>query len=202
MRERKNSTKIAALVLAAGNSSRFGSNKLLFKINGKSVLERTLLALSGFKFCKTAVVISNTDLDDILGNHIEKILNKQTSLGIGKSIALGTTCLRKEASGILILLADQPLLTLDDIKKMTDEFLGDPTKIVACSVDGEVRNPIIFPSGYFDKLIKLSGDRGARDLANSHIGYVLRVEIEPSHLLDIDSIEDVPIIEKKLKENE
>ena len=51
-------------------------------------------------------------------------------------------------------------------------------------------------------MIKLSGDRGARDLANSHIGNVLRVEIEPSHLLDIDSIEDVPIIEKKLKENE
>ncbi len=202
MRERKNNTKIAALVLAAGNSSRFGSNKLLFKINGKSVLERTLLALSGFEFWKTAVVVSNTDLDDILGNHIEKIMNKQISLGIGKSIVLGTIYLRKEVSGILILLADQPLFTPDDIKKMTDVFLGDPTKIVACSVDGEIRNPIIFPSSYFDELIKLSGDRGARDLANSHIDNVLRVEIEPSHLLDIDSIEDAPIIEKKLKDYE
>ncbi len=199
MRERKNSTKIGALVLAAGNSSRFGSNKLLFKINGKSVLERTLLALSGFKFWKTAVVVSNTDFDDILGNHVEKILNKQISLGIGKSIALGTICLREEVSGILIVLADQPLLTLDDIKKMTDVFLGDPTKIVACSVDGEIRNPIIFPSGYFDELIKLSGDRGARGLANSHIDNIVRVEVDSSHLLDIDSIQDVPIIIKEIE---
>ncbi len=199
MRERKNSTKIGALVLAAGNSSRFGSNKLLFKINGKSVLERTLLALSGFKFWKTAVVVSNTDFDDILGNHVEKILNKQISLGIGKSIALGTIYLRKEVSGILIVLADQPLLTLDDIKKMTDVFLGDPTKIVACSVDGEIRNPIIFPSGYFDELIKLSGDRGARGLANSHIDNIVRVEVDSSHLLDIDSIQDVPIIIKEIE---
>ena len=199
MRERKNSTKIGALVLAAGNSSRFGSNKLLFKIDGKSVLERTLLALSGFKFWKTAVVVSNTDFDDILGNHVEKILNKQISLGIGKSIALGTICLREEVSGILIVLADQPLLTLDDIKKMTDVFLGDPTKIVACSVDGEIRNPIIFPSGYFDELIKLSGDRGARGLANSHIDNIVRVEVDSSHLLDIDSIQDVPIIIKEIE---
>jgi Uncharacterized MobA-related protein len=199
MRERKNSTKIGALVLAAGNSSRFGSNKLLFKIDGKSVLERTLLALSGFKFWKTAVVVSNTDFDDILGNHVEKILNKQISLGIGKSIALGTIYLRKEVSGILILLADQPLLTLDDIKKMTDVFLGDPTKIVACSVDGEIRNPIIFPTGYFDELIKLSGDRGARGLANSHIDNIVRVEVDSSHLLDIDSIQDVPIIIKEIE---
>ncbi len=199
MRERKNSTKIGALVLAAGNSSRFGSNKLLFKINGKSVLERTLLALSGFKFWKTAVVVSNTDFDDILGNHVEKILNKQISLGIGKSIALGTIYLRKEVSGILIVLADQPLLTLDDIKKMTDVFLGDPTKIVACSVDGEIRNPIIFPTGYFDELIKLSGDRGARGLANSHIDNIVRVEVDSSHLLDIDSIQDVPIIIKEIE---
>ena len=199
MRERKNSTKIGALVLAAGNSSRFGSNKLLFKINGKSVLERTLLALSGFKFWKTAVVVSNTDFDDILGNHVEKILNKQISLGIGKSIALGTIYLRKEVSGILILLADQPLLTLDDIKKMTDVFLGDPTKIVACSVYGEIRNPIIFPSGCFDELIKLSGDRGARGLANSHIDNIVRVEVDSSHLLDIDSIQDVPIIIKEIE---
>lgn len=199
MRERKNSTKIGALVLAAGNSSRFGSNKLLFKINGKSVLERTLLALSGFKFWKTAVVVSNTDFDDILGNHVEKILNKQISLGIGKSIALGTIYLREEVSGILIVLADQPLLTLDDIKKMTDVFLGDPTKIVACSVYGEIRNPIIFPSGYFDELIKLSGDRGARGLANSHIDNIVRVEVDSSHLLDIDSIQDVPIIIKEIE---
>ena len=199
MRERKNSTEIAALVLAAGNSSRFGSNKLLFKINGKSVLERALLALSGFKFWKTAVVVSNTDFDDILGNHVEKILNKQISLGIGKSIALGTIYLRKEVSGILIVLADQPLLTLDDIKKMTDVFLGDPTKIVACSVDGEIRNPIIFPTGYFDELIKLSGDRGARGLANSHIDNIVRVEVDSSHLLDIDSIQDVPIIIKEIE---
>ena len=199
MRERKNSTKIGALVLAAGNSSRFGSNKLLFKIDGKSVLERTLLALSGFKFWKTAVVVSNTDFDDILGNHVEKILNKQISLGIGKSIALGTIYLREEVSGILIVLADQPLLTLDDIKKMTDVFLGDPTKIVACSVDGEIRNPIIFPTGYFDELIKLSGDRGARGLANSHIDNIVRVEVDSSHLLDIDSIQDVPIIIKEIE---
>jgi CTP:molybdopterin cytidylyltransferase MocA len=199
MRERKNSTKIGALVLAAGNSSRFGSNKLLFKINGKSVLERTLLALSGFKFWKTAVVVSNTDFDDILGNHVEKILNKQISLGIGKSIALGTIYLREEVSGILIVLADQPLLTLDDIKKMTDVFLGDPTKIVACSVYGEIRNPIIFPSGCFDELIKLSGDRGARGLANSHIDNIVRVEVDSSHLLDIDSIQDVPIIIKEIE---
>jgi len=52
MTKLENNAKIAALVLAAGNSSRFGNNKLLFKINGKSVLERTLLALSGLKFWK------------------------------------------------------------------------------------------------------------------------------------------------------
>ena len=201
MKKSKVYTRIAAVVLAAGTSRRFGSNKLLYILRGEPVLKRTTNALSKTNFWKKVAVTNGDDkLDSLLDEDIFRIINDRYREGIGTSIAAATRYLRKDVDAILFLLGDQPLVRPEDIERIVQEFLEMPDKVVAFSVSGSVRNPIIFPSTFFDELTRLSGDRGARDIALAHQDSLSLMEIDPAHLLDLDTINDVRAIEKYIEE--
>ncbi len=193
--------RIGAVLLAAGSSKRFGSNKLLHILNGTSVFERSVSALRGNDFSKIAVVTdSSGDLDSLLGDGVYQIVNDNPDGGIGSSIAMATQLLRNEADALLFLLGDQPLVESNDITRLLLKFHEMPTRIVASSVDGDVRNPVIFPSDFFEELASLWGDKGAREIARNHGDLVFKVNIDPTHLLDIDTTEDISRIERQLEE--
>lgn len=189
--------KVAGIILAAGYSRRFGSNKLLYRVKGRSVIEWSIGAVTSADLWKTAIVTPQSkDLDAFVPDGMLKLVNEDAMDGIGASIVTGTRHFKRDADGILLLLGDQPLITGGDLRNLLNEFYLEPYQIVAGSVGGEIRNPIVFPSSLFDELLTLSGDRGARNIAIAHGKIVTRVEIEPSHLIDIDRIEDLIKIEK------
>ncbi len=200
MNENNKKIRMGAVMLAAGSSKRFGSNKLLHILNGMSVFKRSISALRGNYFSKIAVVTNGSgDLDSLLGDGVYQIMNDNPDGGIGSSIAIATQRLRSDVDALLFLLGDQPLVESDDITRLLLKFQEMPNRIVVSSVDGDVRNPIIFPSDFFDELASLRGDKGAREIARNHGNLVIKVNIDPTHLLDVDTPEDVSRIEKQLE---
>ena len=203
MNVEKNKVKIAAVILAAGASKRFGSNKLLQRIDGRSILERAMDSVRANNFWNIAVVTPpGSDLDPILHEGILKIINKNWERGIGTSIALATRQFENDVDGILFLLADQPLIKPPDISRLVLEFLVNPDRIIACSVDGQVRNPILFPSSVFGELKQLKEDKGGRIIAESHAESLIKVEVDATTLMDIDIVDDLQKIESSKRNEE
>ncbi|MCL4334013.1 MAG: nucleotidyltransferase family protein [Candidatus Thermoplasmatota archaeon] len=194
------SIRIAAVILAAGKSSRFGSNKLVTKLGGKPVIEWSIDSLSKVEFRRILIVTNGLkEAYSFRYEGIENIVNERFQEGIGTSIARATGELKDEVDAILFLLGDQPLVGPDNIEKLVKQFLNDPRKVAAFSVGGKVRNPMIFPSGFFKDLLCLSGDNGAREIAVTHEDSVAKIEIDPALLSDIDVVEDIDVIERYLE---
>lgn len=192
---------IAAVVLAAGSSKRFGTNKLLHELKGKSVLRRSLDAIPLSEFRKIAVVVPpGNELEQAISRDFTRIVNEDAERGIGTSIALGTRLFENHVKGIMFLLGDQPLIKKETIERLAHVFNEGPEHIVACSVDGVVRNPIIFPSKLFKELMDLRGDKGARSIAETHRDCLIKLETDPQSLLDVDTVGDTKEIENLIEE--
>lgn len=187
---------IGCVVLAAGNAERFGSNKLFARIDGKPLIERAFDAIPADRLHAVLVV---TQYDGIAAlaekNGFRTVFNRRPELGLSRSVRLGTASLRVSCDGILYLVADQPWLKRASVSEMIDIFLEHPDHIVALSHSGKRGNPCIFPKQYLDELCALSGDRGGRSVIARHEDDLLLYEASSSELKDIDTPEDISLIE-------
>lgn len=200
MNERNERIKVAAVLLAAGRSKRFGSNKLLHIVRGRRLIEWSLEPLIKCHPWKIAIVLSEeNEFGDVLPKDIWKIVNRSHENGIGSSIAIATRYLERDADGILFMLADQPLLNKSDISSLLSEFSRNSRRIIACASNGEIRNPMLFPSMFFDELEQLKEDKGARQVALRHSDVLLKLPIEASHLIDVDTKDDIEMVGKLLE---
>ena len=160
-------SKILKVVLAAGLSKRYGlRNKILEKINTKSIIEsilENLISLKAYK--KDIIVIGGNDyisLKKKVSKYDIKIMyNQNYRKGIGSSVSL---ILKKKInySGIMFIPGDMPLITLKDYKKLIMTFLNNENKIISPSYKGIYGNPLIIPKIYFNLIKNLQKDNGAR----------------------------------------
>ena len=160
-------SKILKVVLAAGLSKRYGlRNKILEKINAKSIIEyilENLISLNAYK--KDIIVIGGNDyisLKKKVSKYDIKIMyNQNYRKGIGSSVSL---ILKKKItySGIMFIPGDMPLITLKDYKKLIMTFLNNENKIISPSYKGIYGNPLIIPKIYFNLIKNLQKDNGAR----------------------------------------
>ena len=189
--------KIEILILAAGQSTRMiGINKLLKNLNGLTLVEKVVCQSLKSKASNVSIIIQEKDLE------IEKVLSLlpvkilKTSfenIGIGYSISKGMELLKKnDPDGVLILLGDMPDITTKHINRMIDEFINNSLQkiIRACSHNMIPGNPVLFPKSFFDLLLKLKGDNGARKILNSY-NHMIKHIILPkmTALTDIDTQE-------------
>ena len=189
--------KIEILILAAGQSTRMiGINKLLKNLNGMTLVEKVVCQSLKSKASNVSIIIQEKDLE------IEKVLSLlpvkilKTSfenIGIGYSISKGMELLKKnDPDGVLILLGDMPDITTKHINRMIDEFINNSLQkiIRACSQNMIPGNPVLFPKSFFDLLLKLKGDNGARKILNNY-NHMTKYIILPkmTALTDIDTQE-------------
>jgi CTP:molybdopterin cytidylyltransferase MocA len=184
---------VHACVLAAGTSTRFGATKLVRHFRGKPLVQHSLLAAQGAcKGCVTLVVGHDEEAviaaSAGLGDNV--IVNREHQLGIGTSIAAGTRACRDGADAILIVLADQALVTAAHLKKLIDNWSGADDEIIASSFAGIVGPPILFPKHAFDTLCNLSGDTGAKKILSNDEFHVRSIDFPPAGL-DVDTPEDL-----------
>ena len=194
---------IAVLVLAAGKSSRMKSIKQLEKINQKTLLDITLEKIksifSEYIFC---VLGANGDKikQEISTKNINFIDNKNFETGLSSSIVAGIHHFKNNNlhfDSVFILLADQPAIDVDYLKSMI--FLSEENnhKIIASKYGNKFGVPAIIPKKYFNDLILIEADKGAKEFINHHKNDVLCSE-SPTNLLDIDTKEDLNSYKKSI----
>tara|TARA_Y100000588_G_C14124202_1_gene868623 strand:+ start:391 stop:1008 length:618 start_codon:yes stop_codon:yes gene_type:complete len=162
--------KISIIILAAGLSERFKGNKLLVKIDGVPLIRKTVeiyLETNPYEI----IVVVGYEQDKIKsalkGLKIKFVFNKKFKEGQGSSVITGILSTNKDSDGYLFGLADQPFVSKETINKLIDSFYMDGnerTLIVAPFQEEKRGNPVLFSSQLRDKLLKIVGDKGARDI--------------------------------------
>jgi molybdenum cofactor cytidylyltransferase len=185
---------VAALVLAAGVSRRFGpDNKLLADLEGAPVLAHTLAAVSAAGFDQTLVVIGrdHAALSNVLQSFRVRIVEcADAGDGIGTSISAGVVMLAPNIDGLAIIPGDMPLLTPQTLHTLLQTFAAHAGSSIVYATDSEgaQRNPVLWPRSYVSQLAVLKGDRGAKSLIGQAIG--VRIS-DPNELLDVDDAGDL-----------
>jgi molybdenum cofactor cytidylyltransferase len=183
--------KIAVLILAAGKSSRMGGIKQLLPYKNSTILG-TIIENVESVFLSDIYVILGANSEKIaksLKNYSVHILeNDKYASGLSSSIKKGVEML-VDYDAILILLGDQPRIDAAYIQKLQRAFLKDSKRIVASSYHKIAGVPAIFPKTYFKELVKLEGDKGAKDFLNSPLQNINTIEFSEK-LIDIDTPED------------
>lgn len=179
--------RIGVALLAAGASRRFGeADKLCATFRGRALGEHAALALPIEQFERAWVITAAPDhpCEPLwCARRFEPLVNAHAGEGMGTSVALAAT-LAEEAQldGLMIALADMPLVPHSHFKALIDEW--DASEPITVSAKDDVRMPpALFGSKHFKDLASASGDQGARTL----IGQGLVVPCPPDWLADIDT---------------
>lgn len=188
-----NSERVYAIVLAAGSASRFGSSKQLAEWNGNALV-RQAIELAGSCCASRSLLVTGHEWQAVQAACKPLngcfLVNDRYADGIGSSLALAVRSICHTATAILVLLADQPLITSRHLKQLIDTWSGDAGEIVASAYAGTTGVPALFASGSFDKLCALKGDQGARSLLQDPQFDVREVAFADA-ATDIDSAADL-----------
>ncbi len=164
--------KIIKVVLAAGLSKRYGfKNKILEKINGKTLIEIILDRLIQIDSNKNNIVViggnNYNSLKKTLNKYDVKLFyNKNYKNGLGSSVSF---ILKKKINknGIMFIPGDMPLISIKDFKKLINTFFQKQNKIISPCYKEKIGNPLIIPKIYFNLLKNLKKDEGARKVLPS-----------------------------------
>lgn len=196
-------SNIVSLILAAGQSKRFGSPKQLLKWKDSNLLEHAIQSVCESKVSKTFLVLGANYaqiLKEVKTNHVEIVRNETWEKGLGNSIAFGVNHILKSNAnidGILLMLADQPLIDSEYLDSLINKFESDEEQIIASSYkNGKKGVPALFDKCYFKKLSNLKGDKGAKNLIGKYDKKVITLSAEQI-IFDIDTKEDYKSLYQK-----
>jgi molybdenum cofactor cytidylyltransferase len=194
--------RCAAVILAAGASTRLGRPKQLLRIEGESLLRRTARIAVEAGCAPVYVVLGfnaqqmQPELQDLA---VQVIVNESWREGMGSSLRAGMEELRKAdplPEAVLLLVCDQPRLTADHLRQLLILHTASDNPGITASVYGHKAGvPVVFRSRLFPALLASQGDRGARDLIRAHSTEAQGIPW-PEGELDIDRPEDLVTIER------
>lgn len=186
--------RVAALILAAGRSSRMrGPHKLLSTFDGETLVARSAcVALRSA--ASRVVVVTGHRADEIAraldGLCVEIVPNDAYEQGLSTSLRRGFEAAKEGSDGVLVMLADQPALTSDHLDALIAAFRPDGEgSVVVATASGRRGNPVVLASRFGHEIDRLEGDRGARGLIAALGPLVREVEIGPAALIDVDTPE-------------
>lgn len=190
--------KIAAVLMAAGASSRFGECKLIKKFASRPMFEYALDALPYNKLCAIAVVSGRAEiLAAAKARGFIPVLNDRPEDGPPRTIRLGMEAVG-DAEGIMFMVADQPLLRRESVAGELDFFAKNANSIVAMGHGARRGNPVIFPQEFFRELRTLEGERGGGAVMAAHRERIMLYQLENgAELMDIDTASDYIMLQKE-----
>ncbi|MFY9612962.1 MAG: nucleotidyltransferase family protein [Tissierellaceae bacterium] len=178
--------KIEAIILAAGHSSRFGSNKLILEIEGLTVIERCLLSM--YDYCSRIIVVGGHRIEDLYEPlreypKVDLIYNKDYHLGMFVSVKCGLRALKGDK--FFLTPGDYPM-----IDKSTFGYMLEVSEdIVLPSYRGKNGHPVLLKSHLINEILANESLNSLRDFIKIKGSANLEVA-DPGILLDIDTLED------------
>jgi molybdenum cofactor cytidylyltransferase len=196
--------RIAALLLAAGKSSRMGSNKMLEEIDGRPMVARTAQRLLSSHARPIVAVLGNQAdaVDAALGKlPVERVRNPDYADGLSTSLKRGLAALPQDIDAAVVCLGDMPLIAGRDIDRLIAAFNPlEGRAIVVPTRRGQRGNPLLWSRQFFPEMMALSGDSGARRLIDEHADLVAEIEMDnDSVLIDIDTQDALADLRERVK---
>ena len=196
-------TRIGAVILAAGKSSRFraggGSDptKLVAKLDGKPIVRRVVEAALAAK-ARPIVVVTGYARESveaaIAGLEIGLAFNPRFASGLASSLSVGLSAMPRGIVGALVLLGDMPRIGAPLIDALIDAFLARKDALAAVPLrEGQRGNPVLLSQRLFERAMRLTGDEGARRLIGAlSAGELVEVEAPDMGVTsDIDTPDDL-----------
>jgi molybdenum cofactor cytidylyltransferase len=186
---------VAAIVLAAGRSTRMGGpNKLLAELDGKKLVRAVTEQALASRASPVIVVTGHQHADverALQGLDVQLVHNPDFADGLAGSVKTGIAAVPETADGAIVCLGDMPLVDTQTIDRLIDALSPDQGLLIAVPVnDGRRGNPVLWARRLFGELMALEGDFGARHLIVKHADAVAEVEVNGrGPFLDIDTPE-------------
>jgi molybdenum cofactor cytidylyltransferase len=184
---------VAAIILAAGRSTRMGGpNKLLAELGGKPLVRLVTEQALASK-AKDVIVVTGHQAElvekALAGLDVKFVRNADFAQGLASSVKAGVAAVRDDADGAVICLGDMPMISAQLIDHLIDAFAPDRGNLIAVPVSDSRRgNPVLWSRRFFNELMTLDGDIGARHLIAKHSEAVVEVPVEGfGAFLDIDT---------------
>ncbi|MDX1484576.1 MAG: nucleotidyltransferase family protein [Alphaproteobacteria bacterium] len=189
--------RIAALVLAAGRSTRAGdTNKLLAPIGGVAMVARTVARIKGSK-AAPVIVVTGHQAEEVRaaleGAGVTFAHNPDYAQGMASSIGAGIAALPEDVEGVLICLGDMPAIEAGEIDRLIAAFDATGRGAICAPVAGGRRgNPVLFARRFFPELRALRGDSGAKAVIAAHEDAVAEVPMAGAGtLVDLDTVDAI-----------
>ena len=185
--------KVAAVILAAGRSTRMGGpNKLLAELGGKTLVRIVAEQALASRASEVLVVTGHQagEVEKSLAElNVKFVRNPDFAEGLASSVKAGISAVPNEADAAIVLLGDMPLIDAQLIDRLIEAFAPDRGGLIAVPVsDGRRGNPVLWSRRFFSELMTLDGDIGARHLIARHGEAVAEVPVEGrGAFLDIDT---------------
>jgi molybdenum cofactor cytidylyltransferase len=187
------SGSVAGVILAAGASTRFGSNKLLLRLDGESLVRRAAKAALAAGLEPVVVVLgheSDRVRSELEGLPIRGVFNPAHARGMNTSVAAGVAALPPESSAAVVQLADMPRVGADLLARLVAVHRETGAPLVAVDYAGTHAPPTLYARSLFPELGGPEGEGCGKRIVRRHEDEVVRVPWAVDALADVDRAED------------
>jgi molybdenum cofactor cytidylyltransferase len=187
--------RIGAIILAAGESSRLGKAKQLLPFKGMNLLQHATQVALDADVSPIVVVLGASY--DVIRNELKHfqvniIENKEWQKGMASSIKTGLLQIQElspDLAGVFIMVCDQPYVNPHLLRKMRLAWQNSGKGIVACAYGNTAGTPALFSKNYFEELLQLKGQEGAKKLISAYQSFLSLIPFALGQV-DIDTEED------------
>ncbi|MGE0667657.1 MAG: NTP transferase domain-containing protein [Sphingomonadales bacterium] len=187
--------RVAAVVLAAGMSSRMGGrNKLLREIGGQPMIRRTVEAVLASSAAPVTIVTGRDEAEirtALEGLAVSFTHNPDFAAGMAGSLKAGIAAVPADADAAVVALGDMPFVTAHHIDRLIAAYDEDEGRTICLPThDGKWGNPVLWSRRYFPEMLGITGDKGARGLLHAYADKVCEVPMDDTGILrDFDTPE-------------
>lgn len=190
---------VAGVILAAGSASRFGGAKLTAEVGGVPIVRRVVDAAHVAGLSPLIVVVGPPDAGEaesvlaaVADTQATVVVNQRAADGRGTSIAAGVSACAECADAVVILLADQPLVSAALVRQLVAAWRAGSGRIVRPVCGDVVGHPVLFDKSFIPALLTLDGTTGGNSVIRRHDGALHQIELaDPTLLFDVDTPGDL-----------
>jgi len=182
---------VSAIILAAGSSSRMGQSKQLLTWGNHTLLRHAVLTALRANVQSVYVVLGSNaqahqkEIEDL---NVVPVINHEWERGMGSSLKVGLTQAMTDSDAVLLMVCDQPLISTGHLNAMAALFEEKHHKLIASEYNDTIGVPALFGREWYDELMNIPDEQGARTLIAAHGGETYLVKLYSGE--DVDTPED------------